>query len=127
MNVVDSSGWLEFFADGPNADAFEEPISDVTQLIVPTISMLEVFKRVLQQRGETAALTGAAAMQRGQVVDLDASLALESAALGQRLGLPLADSIILASTRRFDAVLWTQDRDFEGLEYVRYIPKAAPD
>jgi predicted nucleic acid-binding protein len=123
MNVVDSSGWLEFLADGPNAGFFAAPIQDTGRLIVPTLSALEVFKRVLQQRGEDAALQAAAAMQQGEVVELTLRIALEAARLGYSLKLPLADSVMLATARLSQAVLWTQDADFKGLEGVKYIAK----
>jgi predicted nucleic acid-binding protein len=124
VNVVDSSGWLEYFADGRNADFFAPAIEDVEQLIVPTIALTEVFRRVLQQRSEGEALQAVALMQHGQVVDLDAELALSAGNLGSALGLPLADSVILATARRHDAVVWTQDTDFEGLEKVRFVSKS---
>lgn len=120
MNVVDSSGWLEYFADAPNADFFAGPIENTKELIVPVITLFEVFRKVLKQRGETDALTAVAQMQQGQVVDLDATLAITSAKVSSELGLPMADSLILATARRYDAELWTQDSDFEGLEGVRY-------
>ena len=123
MNVVDSSGWLEFFADGPNASFFAAPITDAAQLIVPTISLLEVFKRVLQQRGENAALQVVAQMRQGRVVDLDADLAIRAASLGLTHKLPLADSVMLATARGHGAILWTQDADFEGIEGVRFVRK----
>ena len=123
MNVVDSSGWLEFFADGPNADKFARAIADTERLIVPSISLLEVYKRVLQQRDVNAALQAVAAMQQGAVVDLDATLALEAARLSVTHKLPLADSVMRATSRLNGATLWTQDGDFDGLEGVRYFPK----
>ena len=123
MNLVDSSGWLEYLADGPNAEFFAPPIEDTGRLIVPTISVLEVFKRVLQQRSENEALQAVALMRQGKVVDLDADLALSAAKLGREHGLPLADSVILATARKFCATVWTQDSDFENLEGVRYIAK----
>lgn len=123
MNVVDSSAWLEYLADGPNAGRFATAIEDVEHLVVPSISLLEVFKRVLQQRDETTALQAAAMMQQGQVVDLDTGLALDAAKLGVDLKLPLADSIILATARRHQAELWTQDSDFKGLTGVHYFAK----
>ncbi|MBI3918453.1 MAG: type II toxin-antitoxin system VapC family toxin [Betaproteobacteria bacterium] len=123
MNLVDSSGWLEYLADGPNAEFFAPPIEDTRSLIVPTISVLEVFKRVLQQRTENEALRAVALMRQGRVVDLDADLALSAAKLGREHGLPLADSVILATARKFDATIWTQDSDFESLKGVRYIAK----
>lgn len=124
MNLVDSSGWLEYLADGPNAEFFAPPIEDTGRLIVPTISVLEVFKRVLQQRSENEALRAVALMRQGKVVDLDADLALSAAKLGREHGLPLADSVILATARKLGATVWTQDSDFEELEGVRYIAKA---
>ena len=122
MNVVASSGWLEFFADGPNASVFAPVIQRSSELLVPTVSLFEVFKRVLQQRGEGEALQAVALMQQGIVVDLDSTLALGAAKLSSEMKLPMADSIMLASARAFDAVLWSQDADFEGIEGVRYIP-----
>jgi toxin FitB len=123
VNVVDSCDWLEYFADDKNAGFFAPAIEDVARLVVPTIELYEVFKRVLQQRGETEALLAVATMQQGTVVDLDAELALAAAALARDLELPLADSVIYATARKFDATLWTQDTDFEGLDHVRYIAK----
>lgn len=124
MNVVDSSGWLEYFADGLNAGFFNAPIENGVDLIVPTISLFEVFKRVLQQKSETDALRAVAFMQTGQVVDLSTSLALHAAKLSFELKIPMADSIMLATAREYDALLWTQDADFEGMEGVRFIHKA---
>jgi len=123
MNVVDSSGWLEYFANGPNASSFAGAIEDTKALIVPTISILEVFKRVLQQRGEDAALQAAALMRQGQSADMTIRVALEAARIGHELKLPLADSVMLASARLNKAVLWTQDADFKGIEGVRYAAK----
>jgi predicted nucleic acid-binding protein len=120
MNLVDSCGWLEYFADGPQADFYAAALEDPGSLLVPTICLLEVFKRVLQQRGEDAALQAAAAMHQGLLVPLDASLALRAARLSNDLKLPLADSVILATARAYDAVIWTQDAHFKGLEDVRY-------
>ena len=122
MNVVASSGWLEFFADGPNASVFAPVIQRSSELLVPTVSLFEVFKRVLQQRGEGEALQAVALMQQGIVIDLDSTLALGAAKLSSEMKLPMADSIMLASARASDAVLWSQDADFEGIEGVRYIP-----
>lgn len=121
MNVVDSSGWLEFFSDGPNASFFAPPIQKLSELIVPTVSLYEVFKRVLQQRDETQALQAVALMEQGMVVELDAAIALSAAKLSVDLKLPMADSIILASARAFDAVLWSQNEDFEGMEGIRFV------
>jgi predicted nucleic acid-binding protein len=121
MNVVDSSGWLEFFSDGPNASFFAPPIQKLSELIVPTVSLYEVFKRVLQQRDETQALQAVALMEQAMVVELNAAIALSAAKLSGDLKLPMADSIILASARAFDAMLWSQDADFEGMEGIRFV------
>ena len=123
MNVVDSSGWLEYFADGPNAQFFSSAIEDTAQLLVPTVSLYEVFKRVLPQRGEANALQVTGVMQQGKVVNLDAALALQAAHLSSTLKLPMADSIMLVSARAFDAIFWTQDADFKGLPDVRFVEK----
>ena len=122
-NVVDSSGWLEYLADAPNAEFFAPALEDPEHLIVPTLSIFEVFKWVLRERGEDAALQAAALMQQGQVVDLDAVLATRADKLGLEHKLPLADSIMLATAHAHGAVLWTQDADFQGLPGVQYRAK----
>jgi len=123
MNVVDSSGWLEYFADGPNADFFAASIENVDELLVPTISIFEVFKRIMQQRSEDAALQAIVAMQQGKVIDLDSTIAIHAAKLSATLKIPMADSIILETARVNNATVWTQDADFEGLDGVQYIKK----
>lgn len=123
MNVVDSSAWLEFFADGPNAGEFAIPLADRSNLVVPTITIYEVFKVVCRQRGEDAALQATALMQQGRLVELSPSLAMMAARTSLELSLPLADSVILATARFHDALLWTQDAHFYNLSGVRYFPK----
>jgi predicted nucleic acid-binding protein len=123
MNIVDSSGWLEYFADGPNAADFAEVLESSGDLIVPTLSIYEVFKVVLRQRGESEALRAIALMQEGQLIDLTSTIALHAAKLSLELKIPMADSVMLAAAREYDAVLWTQDSDFEGIEGVRFITK----
>jgi predicted nucleic acid-binding protein len=123
MNVVDSSGWLEYFADAPNANFFAPAIENPIQLIVPAIGIYEVFKRVHVERGEHDALKAIAQMLLGQVVALDSPLALRAAKISIELRLPMADSLILATARAFSATLWTQDEDFKKIEGVRYIAK----
>ena len=120
MNVVDSSAWLEYFADGPNAGEFAEVIADVEDLVVPGVTLFEVFKRIRVQRDLASALYAVAQMRRGRVVDLDADLAVAAAELSAETGLPMADSMVLATARAEEATLWTQDGDFEGLEGVEY-------
>jgi toxin FitB len=125
MNVVDSSGWLEFFADGPNAGKYALPLEDRVSLVVPSITIYEVFKVVCRQRGEDAALQAAALMQQGIVVELAPSLAMIAAKTSLEHSLPMADSIILATARLHDALLWTQDDHFSGLAGVQYFPRIA--
>jgi len=122
MNVVDSSGWLEFFTDGPNAGVFAPVIQRTAELAVPTISLYEVFKKVLQERGESEALVAVALMQQGTVIDLDAPLALSAAKIAADAKLPMADAIMLATARALDATFWTQGADFAEIEGVRYVP-----
>jgi predicted nucleic acid-binding protein len=124
VNVVDSSAWLEYFADGPHAAAFAAAITRPQDLVVPTLTLHEVFKRVYQQRGERDALLTVAQMHQGLVVDLTADLAVSAARHSLEIGLPMADSIILATSRAYGATLWTQDAHFEGLAGVRFIPPA---
>ena len=123
MNVVDSSGWLEYLADGPNADFFAKPITTIADLVVPTMSLYEVFKRVVQQRGEDDALQAVALMQQGTVVELSAPLALSAARISLTEKIPMADSIMLATARAYGATLWSQDADFENITGVKYTPK----
>lgn len=123
MNVVDSSAWLEYLADGPNAEYFSAPLEDAGNLIVPTICIYEVFKAVLRQRGEDAALQTVALMKQGFTINLTDDLALQAAKISLEYQIPMADSIILATTRAHEAVLWTQDQDFKGMKDVNYFPK----
>jgi len=123
MNVVDSSGWLEYFSNGPNAGHFLSPLKDSAALVVPVVSIYEVFKVVLRERGETEALQAAAAMQKGIVEDLTVTLSLSASKLSLQHALPMADSIILATARLHDATIWTQDVDFKGISGVKYFQK----
>jgi toxin FitB len=123
VNLVDSSGWLEYFAGGPQAGPFAEAIEDLPRLVVPTIVLLEVTRRVMQQRGEDEALQVAALLHQGEVIPLDAGIAVSAAQLGIAHKLPLADSIIYATAKQYEATVWTMDADFAGLPKVRYIQK----
>lgn len=124
MNVVDSSAWLAYLAGTANAEAFAPAIEATDALVVPAITLYEVFKRVAGSRSETEALGVVAQMRLGRVVPVDATLAVDAAALSLRHRLPMADSLILATARRTGALLWTQDADFDGLADVRYLPAA---
>lgn len=123
LAVIDSSAWLEYFAGGPNAEAFAAPIEDGSRRLVPTLTLFEVFKRLLLQVGEGPALRAVASMRAGRVVDLDADIAVEAARLSAQAGLAMADAVVLATARVHGAELWTQDADFAGLTDVRYFPK----
>ncbi|HEY6895125.1 MAG TPA: type II toxin-antitoxin system VapC family toxin [Rhodanobacteraceae bacterium] len=123
MNLVDSSAWLEYFADGPNAQFFAAAIEKPSELVVSTINIYEVFRRVLQQRDESAALRAVAAMEQGTLINVDEAIALHAAQLANEHKLPMADAMILATARASGAVLWTQDADFDGIEGVRYRAK----
>ena len=122
MNIVDSSGWLAHFADEPNAKHFQAPLGDPASLVVPTVTIYEVFKVIHRESGESDALQAVMAMQKGAVVDLTPSLAIAAAKLSREHDLPMADSIILATAREFDAAIWTQDSDFGGMSNVKYFP-----
>ena len=121
--IVDSSGWLEFFADGPNAAVFAVPLADAAQLFVPVITIHEVFKVVMRQRSEHDALQAIALMRQGTVIDINETIALESAKLSLKYKTPMADSMILATAIQYNAELWTQDVDFINIPGVKYIPK----
>ena len=123
MNIVDSSGWLAYFADEPNAKHFITPLKDTASLVIPSVTIYEVFKVVLRETSENEALQAAAAMQKGRVVDLTAMLAIAASKLSLEHGIPMADSIILATAKAFDAVIWTQDSDFKNIAGVKYFPK----
>ena len=123
MNVVDSCGWLEYFGNGPNATFFSEPLAATSELVVPSITIYEVFKRIIQQRDEGDALQAVAMMQQGRVVELSSALALSAVRLSLEHALPMADSVILATARAYGATLWTQDADFESVPGVRYVTK----
>lgn len=120
MNVVDSSAWLEYFANGPNAPFFAPAIEKTDELLVPSLTLIEVLKRVLQQRDEGHALQAVAVMQQATVVDLDGHIALDAARISFNSKLPMADSIILATARAHGATVWTQDADFKNLPGVQY-------
>ena len=122
-HVIDSSAWLEYFSGGENAKHLREPLKRADRLIVPTITLYEVFKIVHRQRGEGPAIQAVALMKQGKEVDLDSGLALFASQLSLQHRLPMADSIILATARVHKAELWTLDSDFEGLEAVHYFPK----
>ena len=123
MNLIDSSGWIEYVTDEENADFFDPPINDPENLLVPTICLYEVFKRVLREYGEERALDAAGLLSLGQIVDLDRQTAIIAARISTELKLAMADSIILATAHAYDATLWTQDEHFKDMDGVKYIEK----
>jgi predicted nucleic acid-binding protein len=123
MNIIDSSGWLEFFSDGPNADHFAVPLSDRDTLLVPTVIIYEVFKVVLRERGENEALQASALLRQGDVIEVSEDISLRAARLSILHKLPMADSIILATARAREATIWTQDEHFNGLDKVKFFSK----
>jgi len=123
MNIVDSSGWLEYFSGGPNSEQFASPLQDSSSLIVPVITIYEVFKVVLRESGENEALQAVAAMQKGTIIDLTTSIAMNASKLSLLYSLPMADSIILSTAQTYECLIWTQDSDFENLPGVKFLPK----
>ena len=123
MNVVDSSGWLEYFANGPNAAKFAVPLKDAEALVVPVVIIYEVFKVVLRERGENDALQVVMAMQKGKVIDMTPQLAMSAAKLSLEFSLPMADSMILAAARAQGATIWTQDAHFKDIPGAKYFAK----
>ena len=123
MNVVDTSGWLAYFAGEPNAKHFAPALQTPQELVVPTVTLYEVFKVVLRESSESAGLQAVAAMQKGTVADITPKLALAAGKLSLRHALPMADAIILATAQTFEATLWTQDAHFKGIDGVKHIIK----
>ncbi len=123
MNIVDSSAWLSYFAGDGNAEIFSEPITKIDQLLVPSITLTEVFKCILRQRNENLALEAIAHMEQGQVIELDSRLSIDAAYYGVNYKLPLADSIIYATAIMYNATIWTQDVDFKSFDNVRYFSR----
>jgi len=123
MNVVDPSGWLEYFAGGINASTFAPVVKATDTLVVPTVCMYEVFKRLLAQRGEEDALQAVGIMSLGIIADLTREIAVNAAFISSEFKIAMADSFILATARAYDATLWTQDADFENIGGVQYIEK----
>ena len=122
MNLVDSSGWLEYFTDGKNAGKFAAAIEDTERLIVSTLNIYEVYKKVITERDEDAALEAVAMMQQAKVIEVTSSIAMQAAKFSYIFKVPLADSIIYITTIENNAVVWTQDADFKGMEGVEYFP-----
>jgi predicted nucleic acid-binding protein len=123
VNLVDSSGWIDFLTDGPLAGTFAKPICDTGTLHVPAVCLLEVYKIIKRRSGKEIAVEVAAQMNKGLLVPLDASLAIFAAEVGLQHARPLADSVILATAHRYRATLWTTAAHFKDLPGVKYLPK----
>ena len=123
MNIVDSSCWLEYLAGSKVGEEVAPIIENVEKLIVPSITIYEVFKKVLLELDEDRALFAAAHMKQGNVIELDSDMAIYAAKIGKEYGLAMADSVIYATTKKYNAKLWTQDKHFKNLENVKYYDK----
>ena len=123
MNIVDSSLWLEYFSGSEAGDNISEVIEDIDELLVPTITIYEVFKKLLYERSEDDALFAIAQMKQGKVIDLNDDLSLSAGKISIDRKLPMADSIIYATTVKYKSILWTQDKHFFGLMFVNYFEK----
>jgi len=123
MNLVDSSGWLEYLSDGKNADSFSTPLNDIENVIVPTICIYEVFKVVIREKGENEALQAVALMKQGNIVDLSFEISIQAAKFSIDNKIPMADSIIYTTGQKYNAIIWTQDDDFKNLPGVKYFPQ----
>lgn len=123
LNVVDTSAWLAFFAGTDNADIFQSPITDTENLIVPSICIYELSKVILRESDEDHLLPVLATLQKGQVVTLDPVLATAAAKNSLHYKLPMADSIIFTTAQQYNALVWTQDNDFQHLPNVKYFMK----
>ncbi len=123
MNIVDSSAWLEYFANTGHAKHFAKAVENSKYLLVPSIIIYEVFKKILCEKDENTGLRIVAHMKLGKMIDLDLEIALQAAKLSNEHKLPMADSIILATARKYNATLWTQDADFKQFDEVKYFSK----
>ena len=127
MIVIDSSGWVEFFTNGTLADEYAARIRAIGAIVTPTIVLYEVYKRLKRDVSEEDALVAVGAMRRSRVIPLDDSLALTAADVSLALGLAMADAIVLATARAFDAELITSAADFAGVPGVTYLRRAVRD
>ena len=124
MNLVDSSGWLEYFADGNNAEHFTPVINDTERLIVSTINIYEVYKKVISEKDEDNALQAVAMMQQAKVIEITSSIAIQAAKISYLFKLPMVDCLIYAAAREHNAIIWTLDSDFKDMESVHYFKKS---
>lgn len=123
MIVLDSSGWLEFFAEGPHVEEFASRLRHPATILTPTIAIYEVYQWIKRERSEEEAVYAAATMRKTKVVDWSDEISLTAADLSLAHKLPMADAIVLATARSHHAELLTTDSDFEGIEGVTVFSK----
>ncbi len=123
MNLVDSSGWLEYFADGKNAKYFAPAVEESSKLIVSAVNLYEVYKKVMSERNENSAKEVVGMMMQGIIIEVDSSIAIRAARLSCELKIPMADSLIYVTAQLNNAIVWTQDYDFKDLDGVKFIKK----
>ncbi|MBK7103784.1 MAG: type II toxin-antitoxin system VapC family toxin [Ignavibacteriae bacterium] len=123
MNLVDSSGWLEYLSDSKNAKNFAEAIENTEELLVSSINIYEIYKKILKEKDENTALQIIGLMRQARVIDVNSSIAIQAAKLSYEKNIPMADSIIYTTAQINDAIVWTQDSDFKELESVKYFVK----
>ena len=125
MNIIDSSFWLEYFAGTKAGDIVSDIVENTDELIVPAVTLYEVFKKLLLERNEDDALLAVGHMKQGKVIDFTEELSLSAARVSVDYKLPMADSIIYATNIKYNCTLWTQDHHFTGLTSVNYFKKIA--
>lgn len=123
MNLVDTSGWLEYLADTKNAKNFAEAIEKTDELIVSSINIYEIYKKILKEKDENTAIQIIGLMKQSKVVDVTSSIAVQAAKLSYEKNIPLADSMIYITAKENDAMVWTQDVDLKNLVGVKYFSK----
>lgn len=125
MHIVDTSGWLEYFADSPQAGHFAAAVEDAEHLLVPAIVVYEVFKKVALDFDEGRALQAVALLKHGRIVDVDEAIAIYAGRLSLEKKLPMADALMYATAIQHGATVYTQDAHFEGLAGVRFFRSPA--
>ncbi len=123
MNLVDSSGWLEYLSDGKNSKLFAPAIEKTNELIVSTINIYEIYKKILLERDESTAIQVVGIMQQAKVIEVSSIISIQAAKLSYERKIPMADSLIYTTAKLNNAMVWTQDIDFKKLDNVKYFKK----
>ncbi len=123
MNLVDSSGWLEYLANGKNAKLFAPAIEKTNELLISTINLYEIYKKVLSEKDEHSAIQVIGLMQQAKVVEVNSTIAIQAAKFSFVQKIPMADSLIYITAKQYNATVWTQDVDFKDLDGVKYFKK----